>query len=94
MSDFEILVKDVEEKDGRPIVISRYGFKVEIINGKKYLVAATEQEYDEARARLGMPKSAVGRCSIQDSGQCISEGCTGTCEPKISGGLAFCYCKP
>jgi hypothetical protein len=92
MTDFQTLVKDVVKKDGRPVVISRYGFKVEEINEEKYLMAATEQEYNEALARLAKTKSAAGHCSMQDSGECFSEGCTGTCEPKISGGHAFCDC--
>jgi len=94
VTDFETLVKDVVKKDGQPVVVSRYGFKVETIDGVKYLIAATEQEYDEARAKLGLSKSTAGNCSMQNHGDCISEHCTGTCEPMISGGLAFCNCKP
>jgi len=44
VTDFETLVKDVVKKDGQPVVVSRYGFKVETIDGVKYLIAATEQE--------------------------------------------------
>ena len=94
MTDFQTLLKEVVKKDGRPVVISRYGFKVTVVNGQKYLTAATEQEYNEARAKLGLTSSAVGHCSMQDSGECLSDGCTGTCVPKISGGHAFCDCKP
>ena len=37
---------DVEKEDGRPVIVSQYGFRVREIEGKKYLTAMTKEEYD------------------------------------------------
>jgi len=100
MTPAEFLV-GVEVEDGRPIVLSRYGWRKMELDGKTYLVAATREEALEEIRRWRpdelYPELLVDGCAGDASlGRCYN---TGKCKKKyclpkpVDTGVWLCYCS-
>ncbi len=91
---WEKMIEGVErDESGKPILITRWGYKVETIRGKKYLVAASREEligaFGEAKIEA-QPSVCLG-------GQtgCINGTCQGKCALTYDNtGLWYCFCTP
>jgi hypothetical protein len=93
-SEFQDAVKDLVSENGRPIVLSRYGWKIEEIDGKKYLMAMNEAENQSMAKDLGMDaKRLSGSCVIDDYARCFKSSCTGSCALTTIGGRWVCVCN-
>ena len=72
-------LRTVERDENGIIVLSRYGFKIAEIEGKKYVVCQTEAEY-----RANLPSNvAFGNCLTKSGGgvnPCIQQDCNASCE--------------
>lgn len=86
---FEPFVDEVEKVNGLPIVLSRYGFKTEELNGKKYLVAASK---DELEAEMPSGSELAIGCFSRSDGKCDPSGCM-KCKGEYRGGLWVCICR-
>lgn len=88
---------NVEKEHEVPIILSRYGFKKELIDGKVYLVAATKEELEEQikAHEPALAPSALRYCWMDLFGRCYaSDSCTGGCERKYGGfGIMYCSCR-
>lgn len=104
--DANAFMADVEKSDGAPIVLSRYGFKKTVVDGKTYLEAQSKDDVLVALA-TSTDKTALTqlqtfirqdllekRCVSASVGICRSLGCSG-CDPEPAGGGGYlCYCIP
>jgi hypothetical protein len=91
--DIDALIADVVRENGRPVVISPYGFKVGEIDGKKYMIAMTKEEYDAFLQESGQSKKVLGTCYIDDYARCYKTDCRGICTLTTSGGRWVCICS-
>ena len=89
-AEFEALIQDVEKIDGRPIIMSRYGWKIEVVNGKKYLMPMNESEAKDVGGSYNL---VGGACMTDDYGNCHQWSCTGRCERIVKDGHWFCVCN-
>ncbi len=99
----EALVKELldtvsTDPNGRIEVLSPWGFKVEEIEGSKYLVAMNRDEAQQlAKDVLGeeFDESMLGGC-YRDAARCISTGCRargGRCRLVSEHGRFVCICQ-
>jgi hypothetical protein len=102
-------LKRVVQKDGKPLMISRYGARIMEIGGRLYLVAATPNELAAAMARN--PTLAQGRdtatiehdliqqragrpfCSYNGTDCDPHNGCTDCEIVWLGGGILDCACQ-
>jgi hypothetical protein len=91
-NEIDALLKDVVRENGRPVVISPYGFKVGEIEGKKYMIAMSKEENDEFRKENEIEPTR-GYCSIDDYARCYRTDCSGSCSLTTSGGRWVCICS-
>lgn len=94
--DWEIFTEGVErDQYGQPVLLSRWGWKKEEIEGKTYLVATSEAELT---AVLSLQKGRVVTLPAQycyggNSGCVPGPGCSGCymqCDPR--NGYCTCFC--
>jgi hypothetical protein len=96
---------NIERGDNMPIVVSRYGFKEEIIDGKTYLLAMTKEEYldalkntpeipnehlDDLLARVNDDKAT---CYMYTTMACATRDNCQWCHLGNVGTSYYCYCK-
>jgi hypothetical protein len=89
------LLKDVEkDNNGRPIAVSRYGWKKQEINGKKYMMAMTKEEADNFVARVLTKEQleAMDGYCVNCTANCLQGSCTGICRGVIDDGYV-CTCN-
>jgi hypothetical protein len=78
------------------LVVSRYGWKVLEIEGKKYLTAMTKKEYDKViynAEQKGNINIASGTCYPNNRLQCLKGSCTGHCEPYYDSDIQAWACQ-
>jgi hypothetical protein len=99
---YQSLIKELEKVNGVPVVISRYGFKVTTVDGKKCLEAGTLDDaaralaeaskgrltFEQARNQVNDPAS---RCDTLSRGGCVAVGCAG-CDRVWTGAYFLCVC--
>lgn len=89
--DVEALLREVVKENGRPVVLSRYGFKIVELDGRKYMMAMTKEEFDNFVDRSGAtPKD--GFCIVDDYAHCYPQGGCRGCTLIASGGHWGCIC--
>lgn len=91
-------LNEVEKDDqGRPLMLSRWGWIIEVVGGKKVMVAATPEQFFNARAsELGRPltdeeKTSASVC-LGGAPSCYAGECTGSCTRIYNAGLWYCMC--
>jgi hypothetical protein len=101
------LLKTVEHTDGKPITLSRYGYRVMEIGGKNYLVAATLDELASQLAlyedrdieiiRAELANTSLPGCHSngdRGAGNCYPvNGCRRCGEEAIGNGYYRCFCR-
>jgi hypothetical protein len=102
----ERLLREVTQgPDGKPMTISRYGWKIIQIEGRKYLAAATPDELITALANRTEPALVALReqllrggdfkpfCSSIGPGECQAHyNCSHCTEHYLGGGEYICTC--
>jgi hypothetical protein len=95
----EDFLADVEMASGRPVVLSRYGWRKMSVDGKKYIVAMTKEEAIEVLRAEGVedPEGILsgGCASDEQYTKCYKIGnCKKKCKLKFSGssGIWMCVC--
>ncbi len=88
---WEKMIEGAErDENGMPILITRWGYKVETIQGKKYLVAGSREELINAfgKARIeGQPSVFLG-----GQNGCVAGECSGNCKLEADSGMWTCFC--
>ena len=100
-----IFSENIVRGDNMPVVVSRYGFKEETIDGKIYLLAMTKEEYVEVlKTSPDIPKEYLDELLIRvndDKATCYmytTMACATTdncqwCNLGNVGTSYFCYCR-
>jgi hypothetical protein len=97
-STFEEMVDSVsQEHNGRAEILSPFGLKVEIFEGKKYLVAVTKEELVaalETKEARKYSQQEINNLSVCLGGRmgCVKGGCEGSCVKRNANGIWYCYC--
>jgi hypothetical protein len=77
VDEFQKLLADVEMQNGQPVILSLYGFNIKEIDGKKYLVATTEEEYKSVYGEEEFQRIRPGRgCWVAGIANCVPDGCS------------------
>jgi hypothetical protein len=95
---------DIERGNNLPVVASRYGFREEFIDGKKYLVAMTKDEYvDAVKNTTDIPKEHLddliqriendkASCYMYTTFACATRDNCQTCNIGVVQNRWYCYC--
>ena len=91
----ESALKDVVTENGRPVFLSRYGWKVEELDGKKYVMAMSKEESESFDLKIeeGRGRPLSGECVIDDFNRCYQSSCTGRCDLAVISGQWKCICS-
>src|ERR1700682_6825004 len=93
----EVLASVEHDEYGQPIILSRYGFRIEVHGGKRYLVAATKEDYiraveDRLKRKLTDEERSNPSVCLGGARGCYPGECTKQCVQSNNGGTWYCYC--
>ncbi|MBX9759718.1 MAG: hypothetical protein K2Y29_13165 [Beijerinckiaceae bacterium] len=87
------MLDGVERDENGVVVLSPYGFKTQVINGKKYIVSLTKEEYMEIATKNGTEIiPSLGSC-MSAPGYCIQHECERYCSGRWSSNSYVCTCS-
>lgn len=91
---FEQFTAGVERNpDGTPVLVTRWGYTIVEIGGKKYLAAASPEETRKAVTEKFGRDAGPAYCLGGNTG-CIRGSCTHSCQPThLGGGNWVCLCQ-
>ena len=85
-------IADVEkDKNGEPLLVTRYGYVKLHKDGKTYLAAALKEEFDASLVKSG--KELHDDVCLGDQTGCITTSACRACNLRNAGdGLWYCFC--
>jgi hypothetical protein len=95
------ILEEVEKEDGKPVIVSRYGFRAVELDSKKVLVATTLEELAAQLAKLQGKDIETIKREIDFGPQCGGRGpfncfpynrCTSCTYEYIGNGYYRCVC--
>jgi hypothetical protein len=94
-ADLEEALRTVERDKHGVVVLSRFGFAIREYEGKRYVVALTKEEAEQALNEKGITiRDDLGNCfTPSTAGYCVQASCTRNCNLVWSGGAFTCICS-